>query len=64
MDVGGFNDAIAPLKLDPVCPGCGDMRQLEQLNSRVWRCDTRSKRFEVPQGAGSTSGSVLPAGRL
>lgn len=48
-EVGAFNDAIAPLKLEPVCPGCGEMgRQLERLNSLIWRCDTCSKKFAVP----------------
>lgn len=41
----------------PVCPHCGEPRDLERLNSRVWLCATCAKTFRpaTPPSAHSTA---------
>lgn len=41
-----FEDAVKQLGM-PICPNCGELRQIERLNSHVWRCDVCSKPFDV-----------------
>ncbi len=43
--MGNWSDATKPTP--PVCPHCGERKQIEQLTQAVYRCDTCSRNFIV-----------------